>query len=92
MLAAILILVLVLAAVALVLFVAMVVGMRNEPTYDRLSTRAPTPLAAMTRRVLGVYVRTPVTAQASDDTDTPREPWWFAGAGYAPNSRDDEGR
>jgi hypothetical protein len=91
MLVAVLILVLGLAAVALVVFVAMVVGMRNEPTYDRLSTRAPSPLATLTRRVLGVSVRTPVTMQADDDANPPREPW-FAGAGYTPNSRDNEGR
>jgi NADH:ubiquinone oxidoreductase subunit 6 (subunit J) len=91
MLAAVLIIVLALAATALALFVAMLVGMRTEPTYDRLSARAPSPLAMLTRRVLGVSVRTPVTMQADDDTDAPREPW-FAGAGNTPNSRDDEGR
>ena len=91
MFAGALIIVLVLAAIALALFVAMVVGMRNEPTYDRLDTRAPSPLATLTRRVLGVSVRAPITTRVGDDADTPAEPW-FAGAGYAPNSREDEGR
>jgi hypothetical protein len=91
MFATVLILVLGLAAFALVLFVAMVVGMRNEPAYDRLNTRAPSLLATLTRRMLGVSVRTPVITQADDDATPPREPW-FAGTGYAPSSRDDEGR
>jgi NADH:ubiquinone oxidoreductase subunit 6 (subunit J) len=91
MLAGVLILVLVLAAIALVLFVAMVVGMRNEPTYDELSTRPPSPLASLTRRMLGVSVRKPATQQATANTEKPREPW-FAGAGYTPTNRDDEGR
>jgi hypothetical protein len=89
MLAAVLIIVLALAAVALVLFVSLVVGMRNEPTYDQLSTRGPSPLATLARRMLGVSVRKPTIGQADDDT--PREPW-FAGAGYMPVNRDDEGR
>jgi hypothetical protein len=85
------VLVLVLAAVALVLFVGLVVGMRNEPTYNRLSTRAPSRLAMLTRRMLGVSVRTPSSGQADAIPDTPREPW-FAGVGYTPSNRDDEGR
>jgi NADH:ubiquinone oxidoreductase subunit 6 (subunit J) len=91
MLAAVLIIVLALAVIALVLFVALLAGMRNEPTHDRLSTRAPSPLATLTRRALGVSVRTSVTMQAADDTHTPREPW-FAGAGYTPANRDDGDR
>jgi NADH:ubiquinone oxidoreductase subunit 6 (subunit J) len=91
MVAAMLIIVLVLAAIALALFVAMVVGMRNEPTYNRLNTRSPSPLATLTRRMLGVSVRTPVARRADDDADTLAEPW-YAGVGYTPNRRDDEGR
>ena len=90
MLAGVLVLVLVLAGLGLVLFVALLAGMRNEPTYDELSTRAPSPLASLTRRMLGVSVRKPVSMQG-DDADTPREPW-FAGVGYTSSSRDDEGR
>jgi hypothetical protein len=87
----VLILVLVLAAVALVLFIALVVGMRNEPAYNQLSSRAPSLLSTLTRRMLGVSVRKPYPGQSDEDTDTPREPW-FAGAGYTPSRRDDEGR
>ena len=89
MLTVVLILVLVLATVALVLFVALVVGMRNEPTYDQLGRRAPGPLAMLARRMLGVSVRKSPIGQA-DVTDTPREPW-FAGVGYTPTRRDGEG-
>lgn len=59
MITEVLIAVLALAAVALVLFVALVVGMRNEPAYDRLNARAPGPLATLTRRLLGASVRKP---------------------------------
>jgi hypothetical protein len=92
MLAAMLILVLALAAFGLVLFLALLIGMRNEPTYDELSTRAPSPLAALTRRMLGASVRKPADRRYDDapDADAPREPW-FAGAGYTPSDRDDEG-
>jgi hypothetical protein len=90
MLAVVLILVLVLAAVALVLFVALVVGMRNEPTCNRLDTRAPSMLAGLTRRMLGVSVRKPYPGQSDEDTDTSREPW-FVGAGYTPINRDGVG-
>jgi len=90
MLATVLILVLVLAGLGLVLFVALLVGIRDEPTYDQLSTRAPSQLASLTRRMLGVSVRKPAM-RATADAETPREPW-FAGAGYTPTNRDDEGR
>lgn len=87
MLAAALILVLALAVVGLVIFVALLVGMRSEPTYDELSPRAPSLLAALARRTLGVSVRKSATASV----DPPREPW-FAAAGYTPINRDDEDR
>jgi hypothetical protein len=90
MLAAVVIIVLALAAVALALFVGLVVGMRNEPTHDELSARPPSPLAKATRRMLGVSVRKPIARESDADADTPREPW-FAGAGYTPANRD-EGR
>lgn len=87
MLAAALILVLALALVGLVLFVGLLLGMRSEPAHDELGTRAPSRLAALTRRTLGVCVRKPATAHA----DARREPW-FAGAGYTTGNRDDEVR
>jgi hypothetical protein len=91
MITEVLIAVLALAAIALVLFVALVVGMRNEPAYDRLNTSAPSPLALLTRRILGVSVRKSFPGPVGEDTDTSRQPW-FAGVGYTPKSRDDEDR
>ena len=93
MFAAIVIVVLVLAALGLASFVVLLVGMRNEPTHDELSSRAPSLLAALTRRTLGVSVRKPSRANpnTNPNADAPREPW-FAGAGYTPRNRDDEGR
>jgi hypothetical protein len=92
MLAVALILVLALAALGLVLFVALLAGMRNEPTYDELSTSAPSPLAALARHLLGVSVRKPGNrgfATDADAPDAPREPW-FAAAGYTPTNHRDE--
>jgi hypothetical protein len=91
MVAAMLILVLILAVLGLAGFVALLIGMRNEPSHDELSSRAPSLLAALTRRTLGVSVRKPSTANRNPNADTPREPW-FAGAGYTPANYDDEGR
>ena len=94
MLAVALILVLALAAFGLVLFAALLVGMRNEPTYGELSTSAPSPLAALTRHLLGVSVRKPgnrrfATNADAPNADEPREPW-FAAAGYTPTNYNDE--
>jgi hypothetical protein len=89
MFAAMLIVVLALAALALAVFVALLIGMRNEPSHDELSSRAPSLLAALTRRTLGVSVRKPTAAHSNAAAS--REPW-FAGAGYSPANYDDEGR
>jgi hypothetical protein len=94
MLAIALILVLALAAFGLVLFVALLIGMRNEPTYGELSTSAPSPLAALTRHMLGVSVRKPGSRRLGADAnapqaDAPREPW-FAAARYTPTNYHDE--
>ena len=86
-----LVLVLALAIVGLVLFVALLIGTRNEPTHYELSTRAPSQLAALTRRMLGVSVRKPTADRTTDDDATDREPW-FAGTGYTPINRDDDDR
>jgi hypothetical protein len=89
MFAAMLILVPVLAALGLAVFIALLAGMRNEPSHDELSSRPPSLLAALTRRTLGVSVRKPTAAH--HNADTAREPW-FAGAGFTPANYDDEGR
>jgi len=91
MFAAMLIVIPVLAALGLLGFLALLVGMCNEPSHDELSSRAPSLLAAFTRRTLGVSVRKPSRANPNPNADTQREPW-FAGAGYSPGNRDDEGR
>ena len=94
MLAVALILVHALAAFGLVLFVALLAGMRNEPTYGELSTSAPSPLAALTRHMLGVSVRKPGSRRLNavadgHDVVAQREPW-FAAAGYTPTNYHDE--
>ena len=88
MLAVALILILALAGFGLIFFVALLIGMRNEPTYYELGTRAPSPLAALARRMLGVSVRKPGDRRFVAD-DSPTQPW-FAGARYTPSSYDDE--
>ena len=43
----------------LVLFAVVVIGMRQEPSEDELRRQAPSLMAALVRRVLGVSVRKP---------------------------------
>ena len=43
----------------LVLLAIVVIGIRQEPPTDELNRQAPSLLAALIRRVLGVYVRKP---------------------------------
>ena len=43
----------------LVLLAVVVIGMRQEPSEDELRRQAPSLMAALVRRVLGVYVRKP---------------------------------
>jgi hypothetical protein len=72
------------AVLATVIFVAVVVGIHSEAPYQ-MSIRPGGPLAAMVRRVLGVYVGKP----ADTDTDDHREEcltgqstdWWDKGGG-----------
>ena len=72
------------AILALVVFVAVVVGIHSEAPVQ-MSTRPRGPLAAMVRRMLGVYVGKP----ADTDTDDHREEcltgqstdWWNKGGG-----------
>ena len=67
MLTAVIALVFALAAIAAVLFVAVVVGIHREPSYRELSSRPSGPAVAMVRRLLGVYVQKPA------DSDEDRE-------------------
>ena len=78
----ILALVLALAGLATVVFVAVVVAIHSEPHY-RMTARAQRPLAAIVRRLLGVYVGESAEVDDADD----REPcltgnstyWWNKG-------------
>jgi hypothetical protein len=53
------------AAVTVALLAVVVAAIRQEPRGAELDTRAPGPLAARVRRLLGLYVRRP--EQAADD-------------------------
>lgn len=72
-----------LAVFAMVVFVAVVVSIHSEAQYREMPTKAPRPLAAMVRRLLGVYVGKPTDT----DTDDHREEcltgqstdWWNRG-------------
>jgi hypothetical protein len=67
MLTAVIALVFALAAIAVVLFVAVVVGIHREPSYRELSSRPSGPAAAMVRRLIGVYVQKLADAEANGD-------------------------
>ena len=67
---------------ALVLFAVVVTGIKIEPPHEELSSKAPGLIAAVTRRLLGVYVSKP--------TDHDREACF---AGYRTGQNEDgEGR
>lgn len=53
---------------ALIIFVAVVVGIRSEPR-NQMTTQAHRPLAAVVRRLLGVYVSKTTDANAADDRE-----------------------
>jgi hypothetical protein len=57
-----------LAVFALIIFVAVVVGIRSEP-HNQMTTQAHRPLAAVVRRLLGVYVSKTTDANAADDRE-----------------------
>jgi hypothetical protein len=59
-------LVLALAMVATVVLVAVVVSIHSEPRHQEMTTRAQRPLAAMVRRLLGVYVARPADTDNGD--------------------------
>jgi hypothetical protein len=71
-----------LAVVALVVFVAVVAGIHSEPRYQ-LPTKAQGPLAAMVRRLLGVYVGKPADTDADDSREEcltgNSTDWWDKG-------------
>ena len=59
MLTALISLVIAASALVLILLVVLVVGIRGEAPTAELSSRAPSPIAGLTRRLIGVYVRRP---------------------------------
>lgn len=81
MLTALILLVSAVIALVLLTLAVVVAGIRSEPLHRILSSRAPNPLSAMVRRLLGVRVRRP------GDADTCRE---VCLAGHA-TGRDAEG-
>jgi hypothetical protein len=54
-------------ALVLILLGVVVVGIRQEPPWTELSEVAPSPVAAMVRRLLGLYVRRPTPTGVSTD-------------------------
>ncbi len=73
MLTALILFVLAAAALVLILLAVVVVAMRQEPRGAELGTMAPSRMAAMVRRVLGVCARRPDTP--ADDTGRQEERW-----------------
>jgi hypothetical protein len=67
------ILILAVAAMGLVLvvFAAVVVGIRQEPSSQELTGQAPRLMARMTRRLVGVHVRRPDTCVIPDKQGEP---------------------
>jgi hypothetical protein len=55
-------------AVLVVILLAVVVGIRREPSAAELTSRAPSQLASLTRRLVGVHVRRP--DQSADNAGT----------------------
>jgi hypothetical protein len=82
MLTALISLVIATSSLVLILLAVVVVGIRREPPTAELSSQPPSPIASLTRRLLGAYVRRPNPAGAADKPDT-------CLAGHAAN---DEGR
>jgi hypothetical protein len=71
MLTALIVLVIAASALVLILLVVVVVGSRREPLHAELSSRAPSPMAGLARRMVGAYVRRPdPTADHADTQDT----------------------
>jgi hypothetical protein len=71
-----------LAVLAAVVFVAVVVAIHSEPHYQMV-TKPQRPLAAMVRRLLGVYVGPSADTDANDDREEcltgSSTDWWDKG-------------
>jgi hypothetical protein len=84
MLVALISLVCAVGGLVLILLAVVVAGIRREPSAAELSSRPPSVISAMTRRLIGVYVRRP--DPADDDTDDPLDAC-LAGRGVEGESR-----
>jgi ABC-type lipoprotein release transport system permease subunit len=58
------------AVLVLVLLAVVVAGIRREGHTTELSSRPPSPISALARRLIGIYVRKPYT----DDADSQPDP------------------
>jgi hypothetical protein len=78
-------LILAVALLTVIVFVAVVVGIRSEPSCQEMTTHAQRPLASMVRRMLGVYVGRPTVADTRDDREEcltgHSTDWWNTGGG-----------
>ena len=76
-------LVLALTLFAVVVFVAVVLGIHSESRYQEMPTKAQRPLAVMVRRLLGVYVGKPADTGAEDNREEcltgNSTDWWTKG-------------
>jgi hypothetical protein len=81
----VLVLVSALAILTVLMFVAVVLGIRSESGYREMSTRAERPLAVVVRRLLGVYVGKPADTDAEDNREEcltgNSTDWWNKGGG-----------
>jgi hypothetical protein len=71
MLTALISLVLTISGLVLIVFAVVVAGIRREPSAAELSSRAPSLISAITRRLIDVYVRKPDTT--TNDADSQRD-------------------
>jgi hypothetical protein len=70
MLTALIVIVIVTSALVLALLAVVVAGIRREPPSAELSSRAPSLMAGLARRMVGVYVRRPDPSADADRPDT----------------------
>ena len=69
MLTALLLLVIAIAVLVVILLAVVVAGIHREPSAE-LSSRAPSLMAGLARRMAGVYVRRPDPSADADTRDT----------------------
>jgi hypothetical protein len=69
MLITVMALVFALAAIAAVMFVAVVVSIHREPSYRELTSQPSGPVVAIVRRLLGVYVQRSADAEANESRE-----------------------